>query len=101
MRFEIRWKTGLAPALVAATRARLTLGLARVVDRVSRVVLWRELRTESGSPAWHWVVRVELVAGKHLVVTHPDPGEELQAAEHVGERVSRAVMRNLGLEYTR
>jgi hypothetical protein len=95
MRFEIRWKTGLDPALVAVVRERLTLGLARLSHRVRKIVLWRELRVDVGAGAPHWVVRVEFDDGHHLVVTTPDPGAEPDAAGHVGDRVARAVDRDL------
>lgn len=95
MRFEIRWKTGLDPALVAMARSRLTLGLARLSHRVRKIVLWRELRAELGAETPHWVVRVEFDDGHHLVVTTPDPGAEPEAAGHVGDRVARAVDRDL------
>jgi hypothetical protein len=96
MRFEIRWKTGLAPALVAVARDRLTLGLARVTHRIGRVVLWREMRTEAGHATLHWVVRAE-VDGSHLVVAAPDPGDDVDAAAHAGLRFARAIERGLAL----
>jgi hypothetical protein len=95
MRFEIRWKTGLDPALVAVVRERLTLGLARQSHRVRKIVLWRELRADLGVGSAHWVVRIEFDDGHHLVVASPDPGAELDAAGHVGDRVARAVDRDL------
>lgn len=101
MHLEIRWKTGLAPALVAVTRAHLTLGLARVAHRLRRVVLWREIRTEAGRTSVHWVARAEIEGGAHLVVASPDPGDDLGAAAHVGERIARAVERGLALEESR
>ncbi len=95
MRFCMRWKTGLDRSLAAATRERLTLGMALYADRVARVVVWREFRGELGRVAPHWVVRVELHDGRHLVVTQPDPGDALDAAVHVSERVLRALARSL------
>lgn len=95
MRFCMRWKTGLDRALATATRERLTLGMARYADRVARVVLWREFRGELGRMAPHWVVRVELHDGQHLIVAQPDPGDAMDAAMHVSERVSRALARGL------
>ncbi|MBC8068149.1 MAG: hypothetical protein IAG13_07435 [Deltaproteobacteria bacterium] len=97
MRFEIRWKTGLDPASVAVIRACLTSGLARLAHRLGKVVLWRELRAESAgaSPGAHWVLRVEILGVVDLVVSTPDPGDDPQAARHVGDRVARAVQRSL------
>lgn len=101
MRFEIRWKTGLAPALVAVTRERLTIGLARVAHRLGKVVLWREMRAEAGRTALLWVVRVEVEGGPQLIISAPDPGDDLDAAAHAGDRIARAVERSLALQETR
>lgn len=101
MHLEIRWKTGLDPGLVDVTRDRLTTGLARVAHRLGRVVLWREMRAETGRTTAHWVVRVEIAGGPDLVISTPDPGDDVEAAAHAGERVARAVQRNLAVRDNR